>query len=271
MQTEKDAEIVSWIGRTGAAGAEHVMGRFAMGQSWAYARLSRLVWDGLLEQKTLLYRKPGLYIATTEGLRSCGLERLGFYRISPGRFLHASELASQAVALHRGFSDWELLSERDIRAEESEHAELVASARRGDLPGGRSALHRPDLALISPEGRTLAVEVELSIKAPRRLAAICRGWARARHVSHIYYFATPAVARAVDRAIAETRAEDRITILPVRSTASLIDIERQARDVSALSKPPAPLSASEMNFEAVSRRVSRDRAGQPRSRPIIGA
>jgi excisionase family DNA binding protein len=36
MQTKKDAEIVGWIGRIGAAGAEHVMGRFTMGQSWAY-------------------------------------------------------------------------------------------------------------------------------------------------------------------------------------------------------------------------------------------
>jgi hypothetical protein len=43
MQTEKDAEIVGWVGRVGAAGAEHVMERFAMGRSWAYARLASLV------------------------------------------------------------------------------------------------------------------------------------------------------------------------------------------------------------------------------------
>ncbi len=36
MQTEKDAEIVGWVGRVGAAGAEHVMGRFGMRRSWAY-------------------------------------------------------------------------------------------------------------------------------------------------------------------------------------------------------------------------------------------
>jgi hypothetical protein len=30
MQTKKDAEIVGWIGRIGAAGAEHVMARFEM-------------------------------------------------------------------------------------------------------------------------------------------------------------------------------------------------------------------------------------------------
>jgi hypothetical protein len=227
MQTKKDGEIVGWIGRIGAAGAEHVMGRFTMRQSWAYARLSRLVWDGLLEQKTLLYRKPGLYIATAHGLGSAGLEQLGLYRVSSGGFEHAQEVASAAVALHAGLPGWELLSERELRVEEGDRPELVASARLGELPGGRPALHRPDLALISPEGRTLAVEIELSIKAPRRLGAICRAWARARHVSHVYYLADAAPARAVSRAIAETRAGDRITVFPLQDAASLIEAERE--------------------------------------------
>jgi hypothetical protein len=34
MHTEKDAEIVDRLGRIGAAGAEYVMERFAMGRSW---------------------------------------------------------------------------------------------------------------------------------------------------------------------------------------------------------------------------------------------
>jgi hypothetical protein len=37
--------------------------------SWAYARLSGLVVACLLEQRTLLHRRPGLYVATAEGLR----------------------------------------------------------------------------------------------------------------------------------------------------------------------------------------------------------
>jgi DNA-binding IclR family transcriptional regulator len=52
VHTQKDTEILDWLARIGAAGAEHVMERFAMGRSWAYARLSRLVADGLLEQRT---------------------------------------------------------------------------------------------------------------------------------------------------------------------------------------------------------------------------
>jgi hypothetical protein len=225
MQTEKDAEIVGWVGRVGAAGAEDVMARFGMGRSWAYARLGRLVVEGLLEQRTLLYRQPGLYVASAEGLRWCGLERLGVYRVGPGGFQHAQQVATTAVAVHAGLPGWEVLSEREIRAVESEQGELVASVRVGELPGGRPALHRPDLALVSPGGRVVAVEVELSVKAPRRLAAICRGYARARHVERVYYLAASAAGRAVGRAVMETRAGDRVVVLALGDTSVLVGVE----------------------------------------------
>jgi hypothetical protein len=213
MHTEKDGEIVAWIGRIGAAGAEQVMERFAMGRSWAYARLSRLVLAGLLEQRTLLYRRPGLYIATAEGLRWQGLQRLGVFRVGAGGFEHARQLAMAAVALERGLPGWRLLGEREIRLEEADADRLIASMRLREPRDGRAALHRPDLAPLSPRGRVIVVELELSRKAPRRLAAICRGWARARHVDAVYYLAAPAAARGLDRAIAETRAQERITVL----------------------------------------------------------
>jgi hypothetical protein len=234
MYTERDAEIVAWVGRLGAAGAEHVMERFAMGRSRAYERLSSLVAVDLLEQRTLLHRQPGLYAATVEGLRWCGLERLGLYRVGPGGFIHAREVATAAVALQRGFPAWRVVSEREIRVEEAERGELIASARLGELPGGRPVLHRPDLALISPDGRAIAVEVELSAKAPRRLAAICRGWARARHVDAVYYLVAPAVEGTLRRAIKQTRAGDRITVISLAETRKLSSLERgEAIDVRA--------------------------------------
>lgn len=227
MQTERDAEIVSWLGRIGAASAEHVMARFGMGRSWAYARLHILVRDGLLEQKTLLHRQSGLYIATAEGLRWTFLQRLGVCRLGPGGFRHAAELATAAVALHSALPARQQLSDREIRVGENDGPELIASASLGQLPGGRPALHRPDLALLGPGGRVLPIEVELSIKSPARLQKICRGYARARHVSHVYYLATPEAGRAVARAAAETRSADRITVLGLHDIAALVAAERE--------------------------------------------
>jgi hypothetical protein len=221
MQTKKDAEIVSWLGRIGAASAEHVMARFGMGRSWAYARLSRLVGDGLLEQRTLLYRTPGMYIATAEGLRWTFLERLGVYRVGPGGFAHAAEVASAAVALHSALPKWGQLTERELRLSEADEAKLIASVSLGELPGGRAALHRPDLALTRRGNEVVAIEVELSIKAPRRLQAIARAYARARYLDHVYYLATAPAARAVGRAVNEVRAQDRITVLALDDVAGV--------------------------------------------------
>jgi hypothetical protein len=220
--TERDSQIVAWIGALGAAGAEHVMVRFGMGRSLAYRRLGRLVEWGLLELRRLLYGRPGLYVATRQGLRWRGLDGLGVFRVGPGGFEHAWKVAGVAVALSVGLPGWRVLSERELRWCEREQQELVGSVRVGRFVGAAAALHRPDLVLIAPGGRVVAVEVELSVKARSRLLVICRGWTRARHVDAVYYLATAAAAGAVARAVAQTRAGDRVAVLALGDGRELV-------------------------------------------------
>ncbi len=219
VQSDRDAEIVGWVGALGAAGAEHVMGRFGMGRSWCYERLERLTADGLLASRALLHRRPALYVASRAGLRWQGLGRMDVCRVKPGGFEHAWQLASVAVELHGLLGGFQVLSEREIRLHESEERELLASARLGHSE--RAGAHRPDLALIDPAGGVCAVEVELSVKARARLRAICTGYARARHLRHVYYLAAGAPARALTRAVRETHAQERITILHLHDTQAL--------------------------------------------------
>jgi hypothetical protein len=174
----------------------------------------------LLQLRTLLHREPGLYVATAEGLRWQGLERLGVCRVGASGFVHAWEVAGAAVALQRGFPGRTVLSEREIRVLERDEGRPVASAKLAELPSGRAFLHRPDLAVVSPGEPVIAVEVELSPKAPRRLEEICRAWARARHVEVVYYLAARAPARGLERAIARVRAGDRITAIPLEDVQS---------------------------------------------------
>lgn len=224
MQTERDAQIVDWVGRIGAAGAEHVAERFGMHIRIAHARLRSLICDGMLEHRTILWRRPGVYLATRRGLRWQGLGRLTVVRVTPGGFEHAWQVATAAVALHGALLEWQLLGEREIRALEVEEGRLIASVRlngRGDT----APLHRPDLALASPAGRVTAIEIERAIKAPARLRSICRGWARARHIDHVYYLASPGAERAVSRAVDAVRAQDRITVLGSADVSGLAERE----------------------------------------------
>lgn len=212
MLTERDAQIIDWLARIGAAGVGHVSERFGIAQRVAYRRLASLAELGLVEHRMILHGWPGLYMATVEGLRSRGLEQLRPYRLSAAGFEHAWQVATVAVALHIELAGWHVLGEREIRALEIEDQKPLASAHVGER-AGKPVLHRPDLALVSPSGRMVAIEIERSIKAPGRLRGICRAWARARRVSHVYYLASAGAGRAVSRAVGAVRAEDRIAVL----------------------------------------------------------
>lgn len=228
MQTERDAAIIDWVGRIGAAGAEHVMYRFGMGRTAVYTRFRRQIELGAIEEHRVLYHQPGLYVATSDGLRGRGLSRLGVYKVSPGGFVHAREVAAAAASLHFALPGLRVLAERELRLDESDEGRLLGSVKMGELAGGVPALHRPDLVFAAAD-RTLAVEVELSVKAPKRLQRICISYARARHVDHVYYLAAPAAARAVTRAVAETRSQDRITVLALADTAEVGRLEAGSR------------------------------------------
>lgn len=224
MQTDRDAQIVAWLAGLGAASAEHVAGRFGMSIHMAYRRLGMLVDDGLLAHRQILYGRPGVYWATRNGLRWQGLGRLRVYQPAPVGFEHTWQVATVAVALHGLLPDWRLMSVREIKLHEIQEGRLIASAELASGEAYRKT-HRADLALFSPSGRVVAIEVELSVKGSRELERICRGWAWARNVDHVYYLAAPAATRAVTRAIDAVTADDAITVLALEDVAGVVDRE----------------------------------------------
>jgi hypothetical protein len=134
-------------------------------------------------------------------------------RVNVATARHWAVCARLAVVLERAerVGVW---GEPRLRAAELETEGSVAGAKLGRLPDGRPRLHRPDLVLFPPDpALPVAVEVELSVKGARRLEAICRAWARCRLVSEVRYYAPPAVARAVSRAVSLAHGHDRIRIL----------------------------------------------------------
>lgn len=167
----------------------------------------------------------------------------------PGAFEHAWQVAQTAVELHDGLPDWEVVSERMIRSIEDYSGDLFASTQIGHT-AEQAALHRPDLAIVSCDATILAsIEVELSIKSAARLAAICRGWARAPHVDRVYYLAATGPGRAVKRAVESERATNRIRVLDLDQAhllATEVDEEERereaAREVGMGEEAPAPTS-----------------------------
>lgn len=238
MLTERDQQIARWIGGLGAAGVEHVAERFEMPRTQAYSRTLVLREAGLLEHHRLLYNRPGLFTATRRGLRWAGIAHLPTRRVTAAFFAHCWEVARVAAALHRDGGGSPVLGELEFRAEERDSGQLVASVEIERSSSGRVAMHRPDLARLTPAGMAIAIEVELTTKSSRRLDAIVRALAWARHVEHAYYLAAPSTVTALRRAIGRVCAEDRVTVLALEDVAGIVAAEarraaaKEARNVA---------------------------------------
>jgi hypothetical protein len=208
--------ILQWTARVGAVTAEALADRQGTTVASARSRLLAAESDRLLSRRRLLVGQPALYTITRAGLRVSGLGGLEPCRVTPANALHLTVCARVAAAVERCYPDHRVLGERELRREECERGVQLASARLGTGPEGAPLLHRPDLVLWPTRadgGLPVAVEVELTIKSPRRLADICRAWARCRCVAGVLYLAAPEVEHALERALRRADAAGRIVIV----------------------------------------------------------
>ncbi len=208
--------ILRWTVGLGAVTAEALAQRGGWTVASARARLLAAERAGLLSRRRVLVGEPALYTVTRAGLRASGLRGFEPGRVSVANAPHAIACAGVAAALERAYPDHQVMGERELRREERESGTQLASACLGLGPDGAPLLHRPDMVLWpdgSPEQLPVAVEVELTVKAPQRLLEICRAWARCRCVAGTLYLAAAEVQRPLARAIDRAQAGGRIVLV----------------------------------------------------------
>jgi hypothetical protein len=216
--SSKRLAVLCWTARIGAVTAEALAERDGSSVASARARLCAAERQGLLVRSRPLTGRPALFAITRPGLRACGLPGLLPTHVTAANAAHAIACASVAAALERSYPDHRVMGEPELRRAERERHAPIPSARLGTGQRGVPLLHRPDLALWPRglrDGLPVAVEVELTVKAPRRLLSICRAWARCRTVAGVLYLATPEVERALQRALAAAHAGESIAVAPL--------------------------------------------------------
>ena len=207
----RDQELVRYVGRHGVVSIRHVMEAMGVGRTAAYRRVAACMEGGLLERLDLLRSEPPVLRATREGLRYAGLG-LSVALVSSGAVDHWLRCASTALAAERHFGPERILSERELAFAELVEGRPIASAEVGELSDGTPRLHRPDFAILSKEG-TIAVEVELTPKSPRRLERLILAWTRASWVAQVQYLCEPGqTRRAVERAVEKAGAKGTVAI-----------------------------------------------------------
>jgi DNA-binding MarR family transcriptional regulator len=208
--------ILDWLAAIGAAGLAEIADAAGVTPRTAAARVRALEGAGLVQTVRLLHGRPALVVVTRAGLRAAGREELTPPRVSSSGFAHLLECARVERALARSLAGGHTVhSERELRAWERASGRALASAELRFAARGARELHRPDLVCLPlcSVALPIAVEVELTVKAPARLREIVRGWARSRCVAQVVYYAPPPAARALERAIAAERAAGVVRVL----------------------------------------------------------
>jgi len=214
--TPEQVELVRWAASLGAVSAPALAYRLGVSVASARGRLIAAERRRWLTSARPLAGWPALYTATPAGVRLTGLSRVAPARVRPGSAMHFLACAAVAAALEHCYPDHLVLGERELREGEREVGGVRASADLASWVRGEPPRHRCDLVLAPAGlegGLPVAVEVELTIKAPARLTSICLAWARSRHLAGALYIAPADAARAVRRAVQRANAQRRIAVV----------------------------------------------------------
>ena len=212
--------ILAWLAAIGAGSAGELAASCGLSPRATRARLRAMEDAGLSRSHRVLHGAPELHSLTRGGLRAAGRPELDPVAVSASTFAHQLAVARVAVAL--GEHGHQIGGERELRARERAEGRPMASAEVGLSRDGTVALHRPDLVCWAGDA-PIAIEVELTVKAPARLRLIVRGWARSRLVGGVVYYATPHARRALDCALRSECAGERVAVLPLERAGALPD------------------------------------------------
>lgn len=208
----RDAQLVRLIGRHGTMTMAQVQRGMGAGRSVTYRRFGRCEAAGLVERLSI----PGIgsvLHSTRDGIRYAGLP-LPVAAVSAGTVEHMLRCTSVALVAGEHYGHDAILTEREITAAEVLEERPIASAEVGSFRGV-PRMHRADLAVLREEG-TIAIEVELTPKSPRRLEAIIRAWRMAIGagvLAEVHYLCAPGQThRAVERAVAKLGAQGFIAV-----------------------------------------------------------
>jgi len=152
--------------------------------------------EGVLCYRAYYARQKGVFWLTTKGYKYAQLN-LRYYEPVPSSLsrLIAINNVRLLIAERHPKDTWR--SEREIRAQQN------VNAKDSTTP------HVPDAELISPDGNVRAIEVELTIKAEKRLESIVFELAANKHYNAIWYFLPESVYSAVTKAVRKLPHEHR--------------------------------------------------------------
>lgn len=187
--TERDVEILQFINRFGFCQMPHICRRFNLGRTRHYQVMERLIKSGYVQHEFIFYRQHGVYRLSKTGAALTDLRPLKSVPIAI--FNHETTLIDLYLLLTEKYPEAVWMSERELIADKYS----MGIGNKGHIADG---------LLIFPDGRIIAIELELSIKGRGRSARIFRQYSAEFDIHEVWYFCTDKVAHALRDVAAKT-------------------------------------------------------------------
>jgi len=228
--TARDRELLAFVAVHRLVLATHVQALLGVSARAANGRLRSLASAGILAGERVFHRRPGCYRITRKGLAVVDSD-LPPPRIDLRGYEHDIGVAWLWLAAHNGAFGGvrEVLSERQLRSADAggEGTREPLAVRLGGA--GASAgrrLHYPDLLLITPHEKRIALELELSPKGRTRLEKILAGYGADSRIDAVLYLV-----------------EDRRLAHSLQASAARLDVSHRIH-VQAVRRPDERLSGA---------------------------
>jgi Replication-relaxation len=182
-----DVRVLKDIVRFGWMTTEQIAHRYVLSPTASAARIEQLCDDAFLKAINDFRVKP-IYLSTPRGARCVGIGLEALKEINENDVYHDLTVVDVAdyLAATEPVSEWR--TERQVRSLAARRARQFRSPFPGRIPDG---------ILVKPDGRQIAIEVELRSKDPLRYREILRKYAEQADIEQVRWYVAGAATRAM--------------------------------------------------------------------------
>jgi hypothetical protein len=250
--TPRDRELLAFALEHRFVLAEHVRVLLGTTLGAADARLCALAGAGYVKRQRVFQDQPPLNWVSAPGVAAIAGD------LKPPRFdlhtyAHDIGVAWLWLAARGGaFGPAQtVIGERRLRSHDEQRGsgEPALAVRLGGFGArGQERLHYPDLLLVSPSGKRVALELELTDKGARRRERILAGYSSDRRIDAVVYLvSTQRLGRSIARSAERLRVSPRVYV-------QLVDAPAQAPQPTGGRAPVRSRRSTRSPAEAALRR-----------------
>lgn len=153
--------------------------KFAIKKPTNYRVINRLIQINLVRYERLSYRHHGTYYLTRKGASYTDLPAID--KIPLGNYHHQIMLTDVYLKLSELYQHIKWISERRLKFEKFNSGQFDKSG------------HVSDGILVFPDGKQVAIEVELTMKAKDRLQQIFSEYGTQLDINEVWYFCNESI------------------------------------------------------------------------------